>query len=314
MGMTPTIINPDYSKATFDMYVEAAESVEPENMVAMLCCVDHSQPIAGRPSWVPDWGTPRQTTALGYSSSSQGVYQNAKFSKLWPTPIRQDGKSLIVIGTLFDTISNLTAVASSTLKDVPNTTSATSKFVTQSMTMATQQCSSYISSKTGLFSAFCQTLVAGKDESGRMKAPSNEFAPIFALLFDSATGQSPSIPDQPPPQSNPKRRLTLDKLNFRRPKKVYRQMQLAFSAAVTARRFATTKDGFMGLMPRGAMLGDEVCVILGAHVPFLVRRVPHNEIGINRYHLLGECYLQGIMNGEGMGSMPESEMKEIELV
>lgn len=67
-------------------------------------------------------------------------------------------------------------------------------------------------------------------------------------------------------------------------------------------------------MPRGAMLGDEVCVILGAHVPFLVRRVPQNEIGINRYHLLGECYLQGIMNGEGMGSMPESEMKEIELV
>lgn len=314
MGMTPTIINPDYSKATFDVYVEAAESVEPENMVAMLSCVDHSQPIAGRPSWVPDWSTPRQTTALGYSSSSQGVYQNAKFSKLWPTPIRKDGKSLIVIGTLFDTISNLTAVASSTLKDVPNTTSVTSKFVTQSMAMATQQCSSYISSKTGLFSAFWQTLVAGKDESGRMKAPTNEFAPIFALLFDSATGQSPSIPDQPPSQPNPKRRLTLDKLNFRRPKKFYRQMQLAFSAAVTARRFATTKDGFMGLMPRGAMLGDEVCVILGAHVPFLVRRVPHNEIGINRYHLLGECYLQGIMNGEGMGSMPESEMKEIELV
>lgn len=100
MGMTPTIINPDYSKAIFDVYVEAAESVEPENMVAMLCCVDHSQPIAARPSWVPDWSTPRQTTALGYSSSSQGVYQNAKFSKLWPTPIRQDGKSLIVIGTV----------------------------------------------------------------------------------------------------------------------------------------------------------------------------------------------------------------------
>ena len=314
MGMTRTIINPDYSKATFDVFVEAAESVEPENMVAMLCCVDHSQPIAGRPSWVPDWNTPRQTTALGHSSSSEGVYQNAKLSKLRPRSIRQDGKSLIVIGTLFDTISNLTAVASSTLKDVPNTTSATSKFVTQSMAMATQQCSSYISSKTGLFSAFWQTLVAGKDESGRMKAPTNEFAPIFALLFDSATGQSPSISDQPPPQPNPKRRLTLDKLNFRRPQKTYRQMQLAFSAAVTARRFATTKDGFMGLMPRGAMLGDEVCVILDAHVPFLVRRVPHNEIGINRYHLVGERYLQGIMNGEGMSSMPESEMKEIELV
>lgn len=236
MGMTPTIINPDYSKATFDVYTEAAESVEPEDMVAMLCCVDHPQPVAGRPSWVPDWSTPRQTTALGYSSTSKAVYQNGKFSKLRPRPIRQDGKSLIVIGTLFDTISNLTAVASSTLQDVPNTTTSTSKFVIQSMAMATQHCSSYISSETGLFFAFWQTLVAGKDESGRMKAPTDEFAPIFALLFDCATGQSPSIPDQPPSHLNPKRRLTLDKLKFRRPKKTYRQMQLAFSAAVTAPR------------------------------------------------------------------------------
>lgn len=70
----------------------------------------------------------------------------------------------------------------------------------------------------------------------------------------------------------------------------------------------------MGLVPRGAMLGDEVCVILGAHVPFLVRRVPHDEAGTDRYQLLGECYLQGIMNGEVMDSMPESEMREIELV
>lgn len=314
MGMTSTIINPDYSKATFDVYTEAAESVEPEDMVAMLCCVDHPQPVAGRPSWVPDWSTPRQTTALGYSSTSKAVYQNGKFSKLRPRPIRQDGKSLIVIGTLFDTISNLTAVASSTLQDVPNTTTSTSKFVIQSMAMATQHCSSYISSETGLFFAFWQTLVAGKDESGRMKAPTDEFAPIFALLFDCATGQSPSIPDQPPSHPNPKRRLTLDKLKFRRPKKTYRQMQLAFSAAVTARRFATTTKGYMGLVPRGGMLGDEVCVILGAHVPFLVRRVPHDEAGTDRYQLLGECYLQGIMNGEVMDSMPESEMREIELV
>lgn len=314
MGMTATIINPDYSKPTFDVYTEAAESVEPNDIVTMLCCVDHSQPVAGRPSWVPDWSTPRQTTALGYSSSSRAVYQNAKISKSWPRPIRQDGKSLVFIGTLFDTISNLTGVASSNLKDVPNTTTATSKFVTQSMVMATQQCSSYISSKTGLFFAFWQTLVAGKDESGRMKAPTDEFGRIFALLFDCATAQSPSIPDQPPPHPNPKKRLTLDKLNFRRPQKTYRQMQLAFSAAVTARRFATTKKGYMGLMPRGAMLGDSVCVIVGAQVPFLVRRVPHDESGTDRYQLLGECYLQGIMNGEVMASTPESEMREFELV
>lgn len=114
MGMTSAIINPDYSKAIFDVCTEAAESVKPEDIVAMLYCVDHSQPVAGRPSWIPDWSMPRVTPGLGYCSTSKAVYQNAKISKLWP---RQDGKSLIIIGTLFDTISNLTAEASSNLQN-----------------------------------------------------------------------------------------------------------------------------------------------------------------------------------------------------
>lgn len=48
MGMTRTIINPDYTKAIFDVYMEAAQSVEPTYMAEMLSCVDHDQPVAGR--------------------------------------------------------------------------------------------------------------------------------------------------------------------------------------------------------------------------------------------------------------------------
>lgn len=81
MGMTRTIINPDYTKAIFDVYMEAAQSVEPIYMAEMLSCVDHDQTIARRPSWVPDWSRPRHTTALGYSSSSASVYQNRRSSQ-----------------------------------------------------------------------------------------------------------------------------------------------------------------------------------------------------------------------------------------
>lgn len=95
MGMTRTIINPDYTKAIFDVHMEAAQSVEPIYMAEMLSCVDHDQTIARRPSWVPDWSRPRHTTALGYSSSSASVYQNRRFSKLWPRPIRQESKLLM---------------------------------------------------------------------------------------------------------------------------------------------------------------------------------------------------------------------------
>ena len=197
MGMTPTTINPDCSKAVFNVYAEAAESVELENGYVML---RGSTPTRSRTSVMDprlEYPSPDYLTRSRFNE--QSGLSNTQSSKLQLKTIRQDGKSLIIIGTLFDTIFNLTAEATSNLNDVPDTTTATSSFVTRSMEMATQQCKSYSSSKPGLCFAFWQTLMPGKEEYGRLKAPANEFAPIFALLFDCATGHSASMADQPTP-------------------------------------------------------------------------------------------------------------------
>ena len=44
--------------------------------------------------------------------------------------------------------------------------------------------------------------------------------------------------------------------------------------------------------------GDLICVFVGAQTPFLVRHVGGNGMGDQRYELVGECYVHGIMDGE----------------
>jgi hypothetical protein len=59
-------------------------------------------------------------------------------------------------------------------------------------------------------------------------------------------------------------------------------------------RRCSTKRGYLGQVPKKAMVGDVICVIAGAAVPFTVRP---NDSG---YNLVGQCYLHGYMEGEAL--------------
>ena len=75
------------------------------------------------------------------------------------------------------------------------------------------------------------------------------------------------------------------------PARVYDEL---FGLATTGRRFFTTRNGYIGLAPRSTTVGDLVCVLKGANVPFILRRKGEN------YVIVGECYCHGIMDGEAM--------------
>ena len=62
--------------------------------------------------------------------------------------------------------------------------------------------------------------------------------------------------------------------------------------ATSGRVFFTTKENFMGLAPAGCLVGDQVCILEGMSVPFVLRKVS------GAYKLLGECYVQDAMAGE----------------
>jgi hypothetical protein len=64
-----------------------------------------------------------------------------------------------------------------------------------------------------------------------------------------------------------------------------------------------TKCGYVGLGPRGMAEGDVVCVLFGGRIPYLLR--PAED---ERYSLIGEIYVHGIMDGEYVKGGHEAEM------
>jgi hypothetical protein len=60
------------------------------------------------------------------------------------------------------------------------------------------------------------------------------------------------------------------------------------------RRFCITSKGYMALAPAEAVQGDLVCVLFGGQTPFILRPTRGN------FHLVGACYVHGIMFGEAM--------------
>lgn len=60
-------------------------------------------------------------------------------------------------------------------------------------------------------------------------------------------------------------------------------------------KFCVTESGRFGQVPLDSKLGDRICVLTGGEVPFVVR-----PTGRGTYTLLGECYVDGIMDGEAL--------------
>jgi hypothetical protein len=63
---------------------------------------------------------------------------------------------------------------------------------------------------------------------------------------------------------------------------------------LTGWKFVVTKRGFAGVVPSLSQVGDVVAIMKGGCVPFVLR-----ESG-EKWRLVGECYVHGIMKGEGL--------------
>ena len=306
LGMSLVTIRPDYSKSVREVYTEASATINEERLISLFSCVDHPDSVENLPSWVVDWSQPRWTTSLGCEAHLSGVYAASGDVRMLPN-FTIDGYRLTTTGTIFDTISIISEVAQAlALVELVDPLSRTSQFIARYVDLVLEHCQSY-STSCSIFTAFWHTLVAGKDSSGLRNAPTtapDDYSPIFALLIGTATERSPSFLDQP----TFKRKLTLANLKVRQPSKVYRLMQIAFKNAIECRKFGVTSNGYMGLFPQTTRVGDQICVISGGYIPFVVRRQSEND-----FQLVGECYVHGIMNGEVM-QMTELSSAEMTLV
>ena len=66
-------------------------------------------------------------------------------------------------------------------------------------------------------------------------------------------------------------------------------------------RFFRSPKGYLGITKIGAELlpTDLICILLGANVPFILRKVDEH------YILISDAYVEGLMYGEAIGMMRE---------
>jgi ankyrin repeat protein len=62
----------------------------------------------------------------------------------------------------------------------------------------------------------------------------------------------------------------------------------------SCRRLFLASNGYIGLVPADTAVGDEICLLFGGDVPYVLRER-------DQFHqFIGECYCYGIMNGEAL--------------
>lgn len=78
---------------------------------------------------------------------------------------------------------------------------------------------------------------------------------------------------------------------------LFRQSHVRFSGG---RDFAVTHGEFMGWVPRTARNGDQICFLRGCRLPFVIRKIRDDATakdgGKTYYSLIGDCYLQDLMD------------------
>ena len=84
----------------------------------------------------------------------------------------------------------------------------------------------------------------------------------------------------------------------------YKDSFIPFMTVVNKRRIALSSEGWLGLVPENAMVGEKVVVLIGAPMLHIVRDMqeirPDCSSNCNVYSLIGEAYFHGFVDGRAL--------------
>jgi len=260
---------------------------------------------AALPSWVPDWSVPWDVSVIDTPRPNYG-YRAA--GNIAPNPhVSMEANSLLgLTGKLGDAVSDVTEPPPSfdhlfgaQRSHLFNTDDLQFKIYrwARSLEALRLKCEGQ-SSPSATIEALWRTLCANK--AGPMP---------FGGVWQDLRLTSLDGPSLLAPQEYAKSYEAWCAMNMADPHDVaanhsvdlfirrenLKQWQAAMLRSAKNRRFGITMSGRMLLGPRDVVPGDVVCVLHGGDVPFVLR-----PRGGNRYSLVGECYVHGLMDGEAM--------------
>ncbi|KAF1829831.1 hypothetical protein BDW02DRAFT_127772 [Decorospora gaudefroyi] len=123
----------------------------------LLSCVDHEYPL--RPSWVPDWSTPRTTETLGYSTKAWTLYCAGcgLATGEQPDMILSNDKEITLSGKVVDSIIDLGCVSHDPVLDIDNPQARNRDLASDADVVRSAGRQTYPISGISVYDAFLQT-------------------------------------------------------------------------------------------------------------------------------------------------------------
>ncbi|EPE34166.1 hypothetical protein GLAREA_07179 [Glarea lozoyensis ATCC 20868] len=325
-----------YTRATLESIRETGDLnilslVEDASVRAIQLQREGLQELSDLPSWVPDYRVVLQPTPLSGNPRLTGGdvgRWNASAGLIWEIPISVDNSApsvlLPVKGVCFDTISEISKAESEIM----------GRHQLKSILYLLSNCPSTYPDGSTTIEAFYRTLIKDTYLNQPASSSARLAFPYFILMrvleLEVAMNNEPeqyttqmtetksliqdlcSRPDNngiiPSWEMIEEMRGKIEDED--KPPELTREINdihHGVLTAVTARRLFRCGKGWMGITAESVQVGDVVWVLAGMKVPVVLRSVEGK-----RWKVVGEGYVHGIMNGEGIRGR-EKEVDSIDL-
>jgi hypothetical protein len=301
------IIKADYNNTLEDNYLEIGKQILLGSQdLRLLSAVNHDgkDAVSGGtlPSWVPRWDVPISKLKPGLTKLSS--HSQSWAGRIpWNQSVQIEGKVLNCHGFIIDTITSTTTPVSRDsfvdFKTLVNFWKALISWPTPKHPTATDKFKLYqrLLTSNNVGSSFVSVFGLGPDDEKILA----DFAAYWITFYEAEqkavendgegiTNIAPGFFAAPEVEELAKRGKSGDFVRH------------ALSISKGLRLFGT-KQGFFGSGPGGVEVGDVVCILSAATVPFVLR-----ERGEEKgWTLVGGCYVDGI--GEEIGEEKLDEGK-----
>ena len=281
------IVTPNYEKSPSVVFLELSKVLVQQIGLRTLASVEHTPLtiLQDFPSWVTQWD-------VAVALNDIWIVPNDAFhasAGLTPKlPVITTNNSLVLRGVILDRIQQSFLI--DVFRDVAPLfqdviTGEETTFLKSLQTLHERGDGSPYDDHT---EAFCQTLCIGMRGLNKKLYAT---AIIIAKYFANLTSEQKSLG-------------IAEKLStLRDDDGTYFSMMRGFC---TNRSLVVTEKGYYALAPLLTMPGDVACVLNGADVPFILRPVEDSQ----KFKLLGESYVHGMMEGQVSEMMRQGELFE----
>lgn len=279
-------IDPDYSLRLREVYTKAFQSTIKEydgDLVAM-CGLGFNSKYGGLPSWVPNFATPvdfdGQRNQFFHFRYQYQCYQASK-DRMAKYSFEESG-ILRLSGVKAGVVADVCAPKKTySMHDASEALSRLAEVARVPEYQFKESGAEYDTRYEMLWRTVLSDIVVLVRVNGCRRLLHDDFEEFQNLRFQARLATWPNASPMYDPD-----------LRFIR----------GVRAALHNRCFFITEDDKFGTGPPQMEAGDEVWVLFGSRVPFILRPITNVKQGnrSNAYNFIGDCYLHGIMDGQAL--------------